>query len=221
MKKDILIELINMLDDFEAQQNNQQSYTLQDFLGYMNTKTLSIEFTTRKIGGDKEQHLDQSRKETNSDTAILITFMYRYAKYYIKKALLESRIQTADEFAYLITLMTFDSLTKTELINKQVMEKTSGIEVIKRLVKNGLITEYSDPSDGRSIRVAITENGRQVILSVLPAMGQVSQIVLGNLTTTETSMLSFLLNKLDHFHYEIYSERRHESLDDLYNQLSK
>ena len=201
MKKDILIELINMLDDFEAQQINQHSYTLHDFLGYMNTKTSPIDFTTRKIGGDKEQHLDQSRKEANSDTAILITFMYRYAKYYIKKALSESRIQTADEFAYLITLMTFDSLTKTELINKQVMEKTSGIEVIKRLVKNGLVTEYSDPSDKRSIRVAITENGRQVILSVLPAMGKVSQIVLGNLSPTEISMLSFLLSKLDHFHY--------------------
>jgi hypothetical protein len=52
--------------------------------------------------------------------------MYRYAKGYIKKALQESIIQTPDEFSFLITLMTFESLTKTELINKQVIEKTSG-----------------------------------------------------------------------------------------------
>jgi hypothetical protein len=66
----------------------------------------------------------------------LVTLLFRYAKGYIKKALQDSIIQTADEFAF--NLITFESLTKTELISKQVMEKTSGVEVIKRLVGQGL-----------------------------------------------------------------------------------
>ena len=67
--------------------------------------------------------------------------MYHYAKGYIKKALRDSYLQTSDEFSFLITLMTYDSITKGELITKHVMEKTSGSEVIRRLIKRGMIVE--------------------------------------------------------------------------------
>jgi DNA-binding MarR family transcriptional regulator len=40
------------------------------------------------------------------------------------------------------------------------MEKTSGVEVIKRLVGQGLIHEFSDLTDKRSVRVSITDKGK-------------------------------------------------------------
>lgn len=41
--------------------------------------------------------------------------------------------------------MPYESMTKTELITNQVMEKTSGTEIIKRLLKQGLIREFGRP----------------------------------------------------------------------------
>jgi DNA-binding MarR family transcriptional regulator len=141
--------------------------------------------------------------------------MYRYAKGYIKKALLESYLQTADEFSFLITLMTYDSLRKSELITKQVMEKTSGTEVIRRLIKNGMIVETADKNDKRSIRVSITKSGIEEILKILPIMSKVSKIVVGNLSNEEINTLSYLLKKLDYFHNDIYLNKRDKSLSDI------
>jgi DNA-binding MarR family transcriptional regulator len=55
------------------------------------------------------------------------------------------------------------------------MEKTSGIEVIKRLVAQGLIHEFSDLTDKRSVRVSITEKGKMEVMNVLPEMSKVSR----------------------------------------------
>jgi DNA-binding MarR family transcriptional regulator len=167
------------------------------------------------VAGDRNAFVQQVREDSNSDVGILITLMFRYAKTYIKKALQDSPIQTADEFAFLITLMTFDSLTKTELINKQVMEKTSGTEVIKRLAAQGMIREFADASDKRSIRVVISDKGRIEIIRILPEMAKVSQIVVGNLSDAEIKTLSYLLKKLDFFHNDIFMNKRHLGLDDI------
>jgi DNA-binding MarR family transcriptional regulator len=141
--------------------------------------------------------------------------MFRYAKIYVKKALHDSPIQTADEFAFLINLMTFASLTKTELINKQVMEKTSGTEVIKRLAAQGMIREFADETDKRSVRVAISHKGRSEVIRLLPEMAKVSQIVVGNLSDAEIKTLSYLLKKLDFFHNDIFMNKRNLSLEEI------
>jgi hypothetical protein len=55
-------------------------------LGYLNTQRPSKDIEMRKMGGDKEQHLNIVRQESNSDVAILVK-LFSYAKGYIKKAL--------------------------------------------------------------------------------------------------------------------------------------
>ena len=214
MNKEVLIHLIEHMDKFEATLPENRSYALPEFVGYLNAQA-GTELPMRQVAGDRNAFVQQVREDSNSDVGILITLMFRYAKTYIKKALQDSPIQTADEFAFLITLMTFDSLTKTELINKQVMEKTSGTEVIKRLAAQGMIREFADASDKRSIRVVISDKGRIEIIRILPVMAKVSQIVVGNLSDAEIKTLSYLLKKLDFFHNDIFMNKRHLGLDDI------
>ncbi len=151
----------------------------------------------------------------DTDISILIILMFRYAKGYTKKALKDSMINTADEFSFLITLMTYESLSKTELIVKQVMEKTSGTEIINRLLKLGLVEQYNDEVDKRSICVKITHAGRMELVKVLPHMNTVSQIVTGNLNETEKSMLAYMLRKIEHYHNDIFLNKKDADLIEL------
>jgi DNA-binding MarR family transcriptional regulator len=215
MKKDVLIELIDLLYQFDTDYQGDKTYSTKDFIGFLNARVGAETLSMRKIEGDSEKHIKTVREESNSDVSILITLMFRYAKGYIKKALQESPIQTADEFAYLITLMTHDSLTKTELINKQVMEKTSGVEVIKRLLSQKMIREFADEQDKRSVRVAITPKGKKELEKVLPEMAKVSRIVVGNLTQPEINTLSYLLKKLDFYHNDIFMNKKALDLDEI------
>jgi len=186
----------------------------------LNSKSGTKEMEMRKVSGENTDWLRDEFRSTSIDISILIVLMYHYAKGYIKKALRDSFLQTPDEFSFLITLMTYDNLTKSELITKQVMEKTSGSEVIRRLIKKGLIVESADENDKRSIRISITRSGKEEILKILPLMSEVSEIVVGNLTAEEINTLSYLLKKLDYFHNDIYINKRGHPLSDILNGIT-
>ena len=214
-KQETLIQLINHLFDFDREQSDRGPYQLQDFVAYLNTRTSAGPLPMRQIGGEEETWIREKNRNQKNDISILLVLLYRYAKGYVKKALRNSIIQTADEFSFLITLMTFECLTKTELINKQVMEKTSGTEVIKRLLNQGLIHEFADQQDKRSVRVAITDKGKKEIVGILPEMQVVSKVVAGNLDESEVATLLYLLRKLDYHHNDIFLHRKNAALQEL------
>jgi DNA-binding MarR family transcriptional regulator len=219
-KSEILTTLITHFFSFDAEKGNPEEYSIDEFIGYLNAKSGSQELVMREISGENKGWFKDEYRNTASDISILIVLMNRYAKSYIKKVLMESKLQTPDEFSFLITLMTYDSLSKSELITKQVMEKTSGSEVIRRLIKRGMITEAADKNDKRSIRVSITKSGREEILRILPLMSKVTKIVVGNLSAEEINTLSYLLKKLDYFHNDIYINKRGHPLSDILSAIT-
>lgn len=217
-KKEILQEIVGHLFDFDNLYKDDGDYTMADFIGYLNTNTAMELPNNRDIAGGEENWVRNSQDD-NTEIARMLVFIYRYAVIYFKKALKGGGINTLDEFSFLIVLMTYPSLSKTELISKLIMEKTSGVEVIKRLLKQGLIREFNHPTDKRSILVAITDKGKQEVSALLPKMGLVGRVVVGNLTRSEISSLSFLLRKLDYHHNDIFMNHKHLSLEDL-NEIS-
>ena len=219
-KNEILTTLINRFFSFDSEMGNQEDYSMEEFLGYLNEKSGSHNLAMREISGEKREWFNDEYRNTASDISILIVLMNRYAKWYMKKVLRDSHLQTPDEFSFLITLMTYDSLSKSELITKQVMEKTSGTEVIRRLIKRGLIVESPDNNDKRSIRVSITQSGSEEVNRLLPLMSKVTKIVVGNLSTEEINTLSYLLKKLDYFHNDIYNNKRGLALSDILNGIT-
>jgi DNA-binding MarR family transcriptional regulator len=214
-KSEILTTLIDRFFSFDAEKGSNDDYSMDEFIGYLNSKSDAKGLEIRKISGEEYKWIKDESRSTSIDISILIVIMYHYAKGYIKKALKGSCLQTPDEFSFLITLMTYESMSKSELITKQVMEKTSGSEVIRRLIKRGLIVESADEKDKRSIRVSITKTGREEIIKTLPLMGDVSEIVVGNLSAEEINTLSYLLKKLDYFHNDIYINKRRHPLNDI------
>lgn len=221
-KNEMLISLIQHFFEFDAGEGNREEYSMNDFAGYLSALYCSSgRPVMREISGNNKEWLDGRFRNSSSDISILIVLLNRYARWYIKKALHNSNLQTPDEFSFLITLMTYDSLTKSELISKQVMEKSSGIEVIRRLIKNGFMAETEDAKDKRSIRVYITVKGREEILRILPLMSNVASIITGNLSDEEINTLLYLLKKLDYFHNEIYMKRKNASLEEIASQSSR
>ena len=219
-KSEILTTLINQFFYFDAERGNRDEYSIDEFIGYLNAKTGRNELEIRNISGENKELFNYEYPSATRDISILIVLMNRYAKWYIKKVLRDSLLQTPEEFSFLISLMTYDSLNKSELITKQIMEKTSGTEVINRLVKRGMIFETADQNDKRSIRVSITKSGREEILRILPQMTKVTEIVVGNLTDEEINTLSYLLKKLDYFHNDIYINKRGHQLSDILSGIT-
>ena len=218
--KNILIEIIDQLENCENAciANNSETST-SDFLEFLYLQDQLSENNSKRqalSGGHDDWRLDTSTKaEMNTDISILVVLLYRYAKGYIKKALASSDLKNGDDFSFLITLMTHESLTKIELTKLLVMEKTSGNEIINRLVNHGFIEQMPDKDDRRSIRIRITDFGRSEVIKILPEMQLVSRIVTGNLNQNEIRTLSYLLRKLDDYHNDIFLNKKEFGLKEV------
>ncbi|HRZ96748.1 MAG TPA: MarR family winged helix-turn-helix transcriptional regulator [Paludibacter sp.] len=216
--KEILIELLELLETYESENSGLGNpLNTTDFIEYLNSHQNPQKLKVDELSGGIEDWRSEEMTENMpvTDISILVVLLFRYAKGYIKKALKASQIKTADEFSFLITLLTYESMTKMELINMQIMEKTSGNEIINRLIKFDFIEQTKDQTDKRSVRIKITPKGRYEILSVLPQMQLVSKIVVGNLKEKEKNTLAFILRKLDHYHNDIFQNNKDCDLSEI------
>lgn len=219
--KDILVELIEYLSAYEIEcDKSEVIMTTNDFVSYLNMKFEPQSSKRDEISGGVDQwRADLPNVNSNyTDISILVAIMFRYAKGYVKKAMKNSLLKTADEFSFLITLLTYNSMTKMELINSQIMEKTSGNEIINRLIKLDLIAQELNPDDKRSMRISISPKGKIELFKLLPQMQMVSEIVAGNLNENEKYALLYILRKLDRFHNDIYHNKRNFELTELVHE---
>ena len=221
--KSIIIDLLNYLDEYEKSLPEVEAYlSTTDFIGYLNAVHQPNTFAEDKIrgGADAEKAWIDVENKMATNVSILVSLLFRYAKMYSRKALKDSGIKTVDEFSLLITLLTHESISKQELIREQVLEKTSGIEIVNRLIRQGYIQQFAGAKDRRSKLLKITEKGTRELMSVLPRMNLVSKIVVGNLSHAEQNLLSYLMRKLDHLHNDIFMNEKEAELEDILKRVN-
>jgi DNA-binding MarR family transcriptional regulator len=129
-----------------------------------------------------------------------LVHLYRYAKYYAKSAIADTPFSTPDDFIYLISLMSFGSMTKTALIKLNVHEKSAGIQIVNRLISNGLAEQSTTDSDKRNRMIHISEKGMNLLTQSMDNIKKASRNVTEPLSNAEKMDLVRLLQKLENFH---------------------
>lgn len=211
MKYQFVRQLIELAEQFETAHPESQAQNLINFSAWLNDKIINKKSGDIKMSGQ----IITPYETVESVLGKLITFLYRYARIYSKRSLEHTPLITPDDFTYLALVFSRGSITKMEVIESHMQEKTTGMEIIKRLLKNGLVEQYNDQTDKRSKRLAVTPKGQQVLIEILPGMGQVASLIAGNLTIEEKMQLLYLLNKLHLFHHTIYQENRYQHPQDI------
>jgi DNA-binding MarR family transcriptional regulator len=152
---------------------------------------------------------------TENRIAMLQGKLSRYARLYIRKALHGLPIHSAEEFTFLMGVNDDSPPTKTELISLNILETSTGSEIIKRLLRAGLMTELQDPRDRRVRRLALTESGKAVRNEAYHRMAVPAMLVTANLSEEMKTQLVAMLDYLDAFHNQIWHEAFDEPLDAL------
>lgn len=134
----------------------------------------------------------------------MVLRMSRYARLYGKAVIAGTPFHTSDEFIYLINLKFSGPMSKTQLIKHNIQEKSAGIEIINRLLRNGWATQTENKKDRRNKILSITAQGDDILSINMPNIRAASKIVTGNLTHQEKMQLIRLLQKLDSFHEEAF-----------------
>ncbi|MGZ5211651.1 MAG: MarR family winged helix-turn-helix transcriptional regulator [Kaistella sp.] len=209
MELPLIIEILTELDHFQKSNANANA-GLDDFRLYLNQKAYESE-NPRNL----TEKFDLDVFDLENEIAKQVIMLGRYSKQLIRKSLENHPDLVNEDFTYLFRMMDYESLTKMQLIEKNAHEKQTGIEIIKRLVKNGLLAESPDQHDKRSTRIAVTEKGRKVFLESMRDITVVSKIMCGQLNTSEKEALLVSLKKLNTFHHTVYSNFKNENTAEI------
>ena len=214
MDLNLIVEVLKELDTFQKSQQGTQA-TLENFRLYLNEKAYRKE-TPRNLS----EKYNLKVYDLENDIAKQVIMLGRYSKHLMRKATENYPELVNEDFTYLFRLMDYPSLTKMQLIDKNAHEKQTGIEIIKRLVRNGLLDERPDETDKRSTRVSVTEKGREVFLRSMQDITVMSRVMCGQLQPDEKVSLLALLKKLNTFHHTVYTNLRNENLGNIMQIVS-
>lgn len=179
----LLKRIIELVEEYQADQGSQR---VEDFTVWLNTRLFSA----------------AESKEHAADNDLLIAFKLMYVTKELKRKskgiFADAKISSIDEYSFLLHLNHGQSFRKMELIEMHNLEAPTGIEIIKRLLKNQLIDEFPDESDRRAKRIVITPAGVDELNRLEPQMARVFSDISSPLSLNERVQLSGILTKLIH-----------------------
>ncbi len=100
------------------------------------------------------------------------------------------------EWRVVITIEAEPGICAAEITNRWALEKMSVNRAIQRLDKAGYVSRTRDPDDGRSYRLALTDEGRALYARIAPAANARYNELMSVLDDDESAALLAALNKL-------------------------
>ena len=216
MNYDIIKDVVDLVKDFEAQNVEEIKYT-KDVNGFQSW--IAESFDKEVVEEEPDWEGKEAGRSPESVISTLVVHMNRYARSYSRSAIYDSDFSTQEDFIFLITLKTFGPMSKMELIKKNIQEKSVGMQIINRLIKQEWVDQTDSEVDKRSKLVHINEKGLEALENQMEKIRDSSKIVVGNLRYNEQMQLIRLLNKLNDFHHPIYLKNL--SPDELLEEASE
>lgn len=202
MNYSLIKEIIDLAQDFEKAAASGTTYPLTKE-GFMEWVTANLP-PAKKIEEPDWEGKGNGRSPEGAISTLLV-HMNRYAKNYSRAAISGSEFATQEDFIYLINLRAHGTMTKMELIRRNIQDKPTGMQIITRLMGRGWIEQVASIKDKRSKELNITDEGIAALELQMPKIRMATNIVAGPLTSMEKMDLIRILNKLEGFHNPIFN----------------
>ena len=103
---------------------------------------------------------------------------------------------TPRQFAVLLTVSQNEGLSQTNLVERTGIDRSTLADIIRRMLKKGLLQRRRTKEDARAYAVRLTEEGARVLKSADPLARKVDDKVLAVLTAQERERFLQDLNKI-------------------------
>jgi len=196
MYYDLITDLISMVKIYEME-NVEGGQDVNAFAKWLNVR---LDISGPAVIAEPEWRGKINGRSADSVINTSLVHLYRYAKLHAKAAIVNTAFSTPDEFIYLISLVSFGSMTKSALIKLNVHEKPVGMQIVNRLIANGLVQQELLDTDKRNRMIHITQKGTDALNESMERIRKASTNVTAPLSEGEKSDLIRLLTKLEDFH---------------------
>ncbi len=139
----------------------------------------------------------------------------RYANFWTKKAFTDLPIKTVEEFGILMFVKLSENPRKSEVSENSLLETSTCLEIIKRLVRQGFLFEEKDQKDKRSLRIGLTEKGLGVVFLSLQKMQEISHLLSAELPEQQQNELLAMFQTLDQFHFDLLQKAKEKNWEQI------
>ena len=200
------VQLVNEWAAYEAQYPDAE---LEDFCRHYLTRRRS-ERTAAPFGGQGMPPTPQS---------ILLKLLGRIVSVlavYSKKAMQGVSISYPDAFPLLNSAWQMGEASKSDIIHQNIIEFSTGIDMLNRLNRDGLISERPDPNDGRSKLVQITPKGKDVLFEIFGRFHRIGELVLQDLPEEDVLLCIQLLKGVENKQWKICAETKALGFEEIF-----
>jgi len=193
-KYQLIKDIINLIDDVDFEKRKIK--TVKDLIVALNSDI--------RIEDEKQLQLltINPRMNVNDEIGRYITRMNRFASIYAKDILKDLPYVSLNDFGFVAILHSKQKLTKTELIKLMLMDKSPGMEIIKRLVSKNIMEEFENENDKRSKMIRLTNYGIKVVFKSYSEMSGLSDKICADLDESTKFDILKTLKYLDDFHQD-------------------
>ncbi|MEW6195349.1 MAG: winged helix DNA-binding protein [Bacteroidota bacterium] len=218
--ENIIAGLKELLDAYQNYSKSAGSdiIDLQSFSLWLFHQEAAKKESTETKTAHEQLHTSAIHGSIDDKISFMLFNMQKLIKFYVKKALEGTQLVSIDDIHFLLYLAQNESMKKSEIINSNITEMSSGIEVIKRLLKKELIEDFDDPNDKRSKRVKITAKGIEETKKLTEKFENAHKLITSGIEEEEKFNLLALLHKIHSFHLNIYNNEKNSSLVELFEK---
>ena len=103
---------------------------------------------------------------------------------------------TPRQFAVLLTVSQNEGLSQTNLVERTGIDRSTLADIIRRMIKKGLLQRRRTKEDARAYAVRLTDEGTRVLKATDPVSRKVDDKVLAGLNAQERERFLQDLNKI-------------------------
>lgn len=202
------VELVKLWGAFEEQ---YPEGTLEDFYRLQLTATIKQDLPIATKW--------QIMPDINGQLVILIRKIGKFHVMYSNKALEGTGLDQIEEFGILVIIFNKKSPIKSEVIYDNLLELSSGTNMLIRLKKRGMISEYNDQDDKRVVRLRLTPKGEETLDKAKIEVLKVAGMMVNGLTDDEKQLCIQLLNPISTRFSSIFQKHKNIPFDEIYRDI--
>lgn len=203
------VELVNCWAAFEAKYPDG---SIEDFCRYTLIKERESRQQGNLMGGVIPSHPD----------AVLLKLIGRIHKMnaaYGVAALEGTGLHQLEEMGMLLTILQLKNPRKTEVIYANLMELSSGTDMLNRMKERGFLGETADKEDKRSKRLKLTQAGMAAIERAAARLGKMAHMMMVDTPEEDQHLCVQLLRNMEIKLAARWTQDKAKTFDEVYREL--
>lgn len=203
------VELVNQWAAFEQQ---FPGGSIEDFCRHHLAKRKNLGAKGKMVGGVIPPFND----------GLLLKIIGRITKLnmsYASKALLGTEVAQLEEFGMLATILQEGNPRKTDIIYSNLLELSSGTDMLNRLKKKGFLREYGDSNDKRSKRIELTAKGKKITEQCYERVTRNARMLMQSISEDDKELCVHILKDIEIKLSVLWPSHKGKSFDEIYREI--